>query len=312
MEVLPALRSRVLSPLPLAGFAFFVGGLGNVAFSLHAGSQSALALLRFGFGLLLAGGFLAGRRSLRARPPLPSPAPRPWRWLVLAGGFEAAGISLLMASADHVSTAVFTVIGMSAPAVTALLARPLGLPRAAPAAAGLAAAALLAAGLAVLSTNGSQVQVTALGVVLAVASVLCASVSAVAASVAVRVYHPASLLAVACALGMVVAAAWAFAGAPLTVTPSTVVAAAFIAVVPGGVAKVVWLWANARSSPQLVQSLVAVSVVSAMLGGWWLLGETPTWSQAVFSVVAAALVGALAFLRAPTRPALPRPGVAHD
>ena len=128
---------------------------------------------------------------------------------------------------------------------------------------------------------------------------MCASVSVVASSVSMRVFHPATMVGLTCVLGIPVAVVWAFASGEFVLTWSTFAAALFIAAIPGGLAKAAWLWANARAAPQLVQSMSAVSVVSAVLGGWLLLGQVPSVAQLLFSALAVVLVTVLVLLRAP-------------
>lgn len=312
--------------LTVAALAFAVGGLGNVAFSFHDGSQAGLAALRFALGALLAGGYLALRARTSARfhpasstgeaPPTQTPAVpadrghvrgRPLAWLLAAAGCEAMSIALLMAAADHAPTAVFTTIALCSPAVIALLARPLRLPRASRLAAALATAALLAAACAAWSAHSDTGALTWFGLLLSTASMLSASASAVSASIAVRHYHPVALLGLTCLFGMGLTVLWVACGSPLTVTPGTILAATFVALIPGGIGKIAWLWANGKTAPQLVQSMVAVSVATALLGGWLLLGEQLTVLQVVLSLTAAALVGSVALLRTPTKAPL-RPG----
>lgn len=276
-----------------------MGGLGNVAFSLHDGSQAGLAGARFAFGALAGGAFLLLQRNRnpRAKPPNRQAV----LWLIAACGCEATAIALLMAAADHASTAVFTVIALCGPALTALLGRPLALPRASLTASALSVGALSAAGAAAWAAQSTPASVTWWGLGLALASTMFASASAVTASIAVHTYHPAVLVTVTCGIGLLFTAAWAATGTPITVNPSTIAAAAFIALIPGGIAKAVWLWANGQTAPQLVQAMAAIAVVTALAGGWVLLGETPTATQVILSLTAAILVGALATLRAPTR-----------
>ena len=293
-----------------------------MAFSLHDGSQAGLAAIRFILGAILAGTYLHLRRKRTGNSPEATatnpareqsddtsnrPRSTPLLWLLSASGLEALGIALLMASADHAPTGVFTVIALCSPAVTALLARPLRLPRATPAAAALATAAILAAAGATWSASGSDTHtLTWLGVLLATGSMVSASASAVCASIAVHHYHPAALLAVTCLFGLAITTMWIASGSPLAVTTSTIAVAAFIAFIPGGVAKMAWLWANGKTAPQLVQSMVAIAVATALLGGWLLLGEQPTVMQALLSLLAAGLVGTVALLRTPTRASPPK------
>lgn len=319
---------RNAAPLTVAAIAFAVGGMGNVAFSLHDGSQAGLAAIRFILGALLAGTYLHLRRTRTGSAAAPeattTPPARtrthntsarlrgtPLMWLLCASGLEALGIALLMAAADHAPTAVFTVIALCSPAITALLARPLRLPRATPIAAALATAAILSAAGATWSASGSGTHtLTWLGVLLATGSMISASGSAVSASIAVRHYHPAALLALTCLFGIGITTVWIASGSPLVITTSTILAAAFIALIPGGIAKMAWLWANGKTAPQLVQSMVAIAVTTALLGGWLLLGEQPTVMQALLSLLAAGLVGVVALLRTPTQ--APPPKHPHD
>jgi drug/metabolite transporter (DMT)-like permease len=281
--------------LLVAAAAFLLGGLGNVAFSAHSGSVAGLLLLRFAFGAAAARGYLTWRTP--PRPALRQVARARWA-LGVSAACEAGAVVLLMAAAQYVSTLTFTLIGLVGTAALALIGRVLGLGNATRPQAFAATSALLVAAAAVLTSGGTD-GVHVAGVLLASASATLGVVASLTAAFAASVRHPGEIVAAMATWGCLWAVLLVLSGAELSITWSTVAAAAFIALLPGGVAKAMVYWSLARTAPYLVSACSSVALLSAGLGGWVLLGETPRLLTVGLSLVAASCVGLMSVLGRP-------------
>lgn len=280
-------------PLTVAVAAYLLGGLGNVAFSAHSGSVAGLVFSRFVLGALCTSGFLWFRRPER-------PALRTVRYprmlLTVSAASESGSIVLLIAASEYVSTLVFTLVGLAGTAVSALAGRRLALGSGSRAQALTAAAAVCAAAVSVLVSDDISGSAGITGVVLAVGSTALGLIASLTGSFAASVRHPAEIVRTMTVWGCAWAGILVVAGAEFSLTWSTIAAASFIALLPGGVAKAAIYWAFARSAPYLVSACSAVALLSAGLGGWLLLGEVPSPVAMIFAVVAAVLVSVLSLL----------------
>lgn len=272
------------TPLAVAAGCYALGGLGNVAFSLHNGSQLGLLFVRFLLGAVFAAGWLAWRRPA---PPALRPVRHPRVALHATGALEACAIACLMLAAGHVGTLVFTAIGITGPALVALAAVVLRLPQPTWRGLVLAGACLAAAGASVAASGEGGGGTTRVGVALAVASTVLGVGATLTGVYAASVYAPARLVRTTCLWGVVGIAVLAAGGREFVVTPTTLAVAAFIAAVPGGIAKAGVAWSAARTSPALVASLVSVAVPVAAIGAWGLLGQAPTPWQLTWALVGA-------------------------
>jgi drug/metabolite transporter (DMT)-like permease len=284
---------RSTSVLTVAVAAYLVGGLGNVAFSAHSGSVVGLVLLRFVFGAVMAGGFLVWRRP--SRPSLRT-VRYPGAWTSVSGACESGAVVLLIAASQFVSTLVFTLVGLAGTAVLALAGRWLSLGSGTRGQALAAVAALSAAAVSVFVSGGLSEGQGVLGVVLALASTVLALLALLSGAFSASVRHPGEVVWVFSLWGCGWAGLLVVTGADVTVSWSTVAAAAFIALLPGGVGKAAVYWALARTAPYLVSACASVALLTATLGGWLVLGETPRPVAVVFAVVAAAMVAVLNLL----------------
>lgn len=278
------------APLVVAAMSMALGGVGNVAFSAHSGSQLGLLAARFAFGVVLATVWLQWRK-----PPKPSIREVRHPGLVLhwVGVFEALAVVCLMLSADYVDTLVFTALGICGPALVALGAKFLRLPQPTRLALMFATICVIAAGLSVFSAEGGGRVTTGVGVALAIGSTLFGVVAMLLTVYAASVHHPVTVVKTTCGWGLVVVGVLVLLGGALDVTTSTVLVALFIAVGPGGIAKAGVAWSAARTSPALVSSLVGVAVPVAAVGGWLFLGETPTTEQLIWAGIATLAVSGL-------------------
>lgn len=287
------------SALSVASASFLLGGLGNVAFSAHSGSVTGLVLVRFALGALLARAFLRWRRP--ARPDL-RPVKRARLWMNVAAASEAGAVVLIVAASQYVSTLLFTLVNLAGTAALAMLGRRLSLGSGTRAQIFVAAAAVIAAAASVLASSDISTTTSLVGLALAVASTVLGVVSALAGATAASVRHPAEILSVICLWGCTWAVVLLAFGAPFSVTWSTVTAAAFIALLPGGIAKVGIYWALARTAPYLVSACSSVALLTAGLGGWLVLDEVPQLLPTLLALVAAALVALLNLLSSRVTP----------
>lgn len=278
--------------LLVACTAYIIGGLGNVAFSMHDGNVTGLTLVRFPAGILVA--LLLGK-TLRATNQQPNESRRRGRIaLHVAGASEAAAIALLMKASETTTTFLLTVAGMLVPAIVAAASPLIGVPRPRGRRAVLAALAVVTATAAVLLGSESEATVDS-GALLVGLGVLGSAVSVLASKTAGQTHPPQRILLVLCGWGtagaMLAGVLWT---APV-VTSSTVVVGLFIALLPGGAAKLMLYWSTARTSPTLVSAAVAAAPFSAGIGGWLLLNETPRATQVALGAIAvilSALMGA--------------------
>jgi drug/metabolite transporter (DMT)-like permease len=294
---------RQVNVLPVAVAAFLVGGFGNVAFSAHSGSVAALILLRFAFGALLAAGFMVWRRP--PRPELRT-VRRPKLWLSVSAACESGAVVLLIAASQFVSTLVFTLVGLAGTAVLALVGRWLSLGSGTRGQALAAAGALAAAAASVLVSGDLTEGRGSVGVGLALASTGLGLLASLSGSFAASVRHPGEIVRVMSLWGCGWAGLLVLTGAEFTLTWSTVAAASFIAVLPGGLGKAAVFWALARTAPYLVSACSSVALLTAALGGWLVLGEVPRFEALVFAGVAGAMVAVLNLLT-PRTPPVTRP-----
>jgi drug/metabolite transporter (DMT)-like permease len=274
---------RASAPLLVAALAACAAGLGNVAFSLHDGSQLALAGVRFAAGFILCVAWLRVRR-------VPHVAGGPAGVLAAAAG--AASPLLLMFSASYASTGVFTLIGSLSPVLVAVGGRAVGARRASGSQGALAAVAVGLSLAAVLLGGQAAGGTYAVGVLLAVAASVALAVSLLAASTLERV-HPARILRDICCAGIVLCVLLALFGVEVRVTGRSVLASVFIAAVPGGVAKAALLWAASRTAPHLVAATMSFAVVPAAVGAALLLGQGVTVSAAAAGLGATVAVALL-------------------
>lgn len=252
-----------------------------MAFTLHDGSQYSLALLRFIFGAAAALAYLAVFRP--ARPALREV--KGARALLMLSGFcGASAIALMMVAARHTSVLVITLLGLSSPALLAFLAPMLGLPSGSRRQASWAVVAVLSAGVAGVM-SGSTGEGTFSGAVLAAIATLLGVVSGLSAALVASVRHPAQVLVSICLWGVVIMSSAVALGASWSAPPSTVLAAAFIALLPGGVATAAVIWAQARVAPYLVSATGSAALVSAGVLGWMLLGQRPSSVSVLCSLV---------------------------
>jgi drug/metabolite transporter (DMT)-like permease len=270
-------------PLLAAAAAAILAGVGNVAFSLHDGSQLGLAGTRFVLGVLLCVMWLAVRRI---------PTVSGGRPAVIVALFGGASPLLLILSAGHTSTAVFTLVSSLAPVLVVLGGRVIGAQRSSVSQGALAAAAVTFSAAAVLLSGTARTEGNAVGVALAVCATVSLATSMLAAS-KLRKVHPAQTLRNVCLAGALLSGVLAAAGVDVRVTGSTVAAALFIAVGPGGVAKAATLWATARTAPHLVAATVTFAVVPAAAGGALLLGQSVTPAAAAAGISATIAIALL-------------------
>lgn len=273
---MPARLVLVVLLVPVAG------GLGNVAFSLHDGSQGGFALIRFVVGFALVSSWI-----LVAKPVAPKlrSVRNPKVVLHGAAALDALAVVLLILAAGRVDTLVFTVLGVSSPAIVALAVYVLRSPQPGWRAGIAASVCVLGAAGFVLAGNVNNGETYVVGVVLATASMLSYAASIMLSVYAASVYTPARIVRNVCGWGILFASVLVVAGVGIEITRSTVLAATFVAVVPGGLAKAGAVWVYARTSPALVTSLGTISVLSAGVGAWILLGETPTVNQILFGTI---------------------------
>jgi drug/metabolite transporter (DMT)-like permease len=284
----PAAKRR--NALAVAAAGFLIGGLGNVAWSAHTGSLTAVLLLRFTFGLLAGGGYRLLRRSERTVVDRPG---KKKLHLTLAAACDAGSVVLLAAAAQRIDTLTFTLVALAGSVVLGALSRrhPSGRPTRWQALA--AGGAIVFSALAVIA-GGREGSFSLSGVLLALLSAALGVVSYTAGSYAAAEHHPATIVSHMCLWGCGWSLLLVVAGAEIAVTPSAVAAAAFIALLPGGFAKILLYWSLGRVSPYLVSACKAMMLLSAGVGGWLLLDETPTAAQVAFSVAAMLCVVALA------------------
>lgn len=290
------------TPLAVALAVALAGGTGNVAFTLHEGSQSALTLTRFAAGLAFSLAWLAIRSQ--ASPKLRI-IPRPRTTLALAGMCNAGSITLIIAAAPRTSVLTLTLLGLTTPALIAIGARWMGLPRATPRQAMYAAVAIISA--AVASHNGAASGAdSTTGIAIILTATLIGVAGTLASVHAAAAYHPVAILAATCAAGTIFsgAAGAAGAGGGLVWGAGTAAAALYMAIIPGGVGKVGLLWAQARTAPHLVSALGSASIITAGLLGWVLLDQKPTWVAATSATIIALAVAGVT-LNEPRRTAGP-------
>lgn len=288
---------RAPRPLVVAATAYAAGGLGNVAFSLHDGTQAGLALSRFAIGYAATALALG---VLRPQRPALRDVEHAQVWVHAAAISAAAAVIAAMYAATHTSALTLTLIGALSPSVTAAGGRLVGAPVPTRTAALWAAVAVLAGTAATIAGHSGGTD-TPVGVALAVLAMLFSSTSALTSAVAASARHPLEIGRAMCAWGTAGVAAMVAAGAPLAITLSTVVVAAVIAVVMGVVAKSALWWANARTSPALVEAAGAIATVTAAAGGVLLLDQSVTPAQAVLCAVALCAVVMLARTSRTTR-----------
>jgi drug/metabolite transporter (DMT)-like permease len=281
-----AARTWQGSPLLVATVAFALGGLGNVAFSMHDGSVAGLSAVRFASGWVLATVLL---RWLKPTRPALREVRHPRRALLLTGAADAACAIFVIAAATRVSTLTFSLVVALSPALLAAVGRRANFARGSARQAAAALFAVLFATAAVVC-NDPAGSTSLLGVGFAVGSLLAGVVGAASGAIAASVRHPLETIRWVCGCGCVGALGLVVGGAPFEVTPSTVAVALFLTVGPGGTAGAMVLWASARTAPYLVSACSAVSLAVAALGGWLVLGERPTLATVVFATLATASV----------------------
>jgi len=278
--------------LLVAAAAYIIGGLGNVAFSMHDGNVTGLTLIRFPAGIIAT--LLLGK-LLRA-PAAVTPERNSRLALHVAGASEAAAIALLMKASETTATFLFTVASMLVPAIVALASPLIGVARPNGRKAALAAAAVTAAAIAVLIGNDNE-RVVDLGAILVGLGVLGSAISVLAAKTAGQTYPPQTILLALCGWGTLGAVLASVTTSPPIITTSTVAVGLFIALLPGGAAKLMLYWSTARTSPTLVSAAVAAAPFSAGIGGWLLLGELPKLEQSLLGALAVGLVIAMSMSR---------------
>lgn len=272
--------------------AALLGGTGNVAFTLHQGSQSALSFSRFAAGLVFSVLWLA---ALRRRPALPPRTGRSRTIILAAGIFNASAISLVISAAPRISVLTLTILGLATPAFVALGARLMGFHRASPKQVVYACVALFAA--AAAGYDGSSTGVDSLSGVVVVLLATFTSVFGTLVSVkAARSYHPVAILVVTCAVGTFIAAFSGLAGSGggLVWGAGTFASGVYIALVPGGVGNVALLWAQAHTAPHIVSSIGSAGIITAGVLGWLLLGQLPSSAALAAAVVIAVAVAGIA------------------
>ena len=276
--------------LTVAAVGFLIGGLGNVAWSTHTGSLAAVLMLRFTFGLLAGGAYRLVGRPERTAEDRQGTRKLP---LTIAAACDAGSVVLLAAAAQRIDTLTFTLITLAGSVVLGVLSRshPSGRPTRWQAVA--AGGAIVFSALAVVA-GGREGSFSLIGVMLALLSAALGVASYTAGSYAAAKHHPATIVSHMCLWGCGWSLLLVLAGADTTVTPSAVAAAAFIALLPGGFAKILLYWSLGRVSPYLVSACKAMMLLSAGVGGWLLLDETPTAAQVAFSVAAMLCVVLLA------------------
>lgn len=271
-------------PLVVAALAAAIGGVGNTAFSLHSGNSLGLALPRFGFGLLVVSIYA---RTPRIRAHVPAEIHgQPRSWAHAAGFFEALSVILLMAAAQHTTTLVFSLFGALSPALVALGSRLVSLPQASGRQAAIATTAVLLATASAMA-GGTTARASALGLVLAALSTVSGAVATVSAAKASRALHPVVVVRYACGWGVGLCTVMALAGSKVSAPLSTLVVAIFIALIPGGLAKIMMYSAASRTAPQLVSASSALSVFTAAASSWLLLHQRPGLLQGLLAAMAA-------------------------
>jgi drug/metabolite transporter (DMT)-like permease len=268
--------------LLLAALGFFIGGIGNVAWSLYSGSLAAALMLRF-----LAGIFVVGSYRIIRRPSHPNlnKVGNGRVHLSISSAFDAGSVVLLAAAAQSVDTLTFTLIGLAGSGLLGLIAHRLPLAKASRAQIFVATGALTFSALAVVSGERNSA-FSLIGVLFAVLSAGFGVVSYITGSFASTHYHPSTVVFRMCLWGCLWSTLLILTGADFNITPSTIAAAVFIAVLPGGLSKFMLYWSLARVSPYLVSACKATMLLSAGLGGWLLLGEKPTLLQSFFTILA--------------------------
>jgi len=113
------MATREPRPAAVALGAFLLGGLGNVAFSLHAGSPLGLAFHRYliGFALFSVLALTSARTAWAALRN---------RAVWGLGLAEAGAVTAFMHASESVSTLVFMLVGSLAPVLVIVLAPLLG------------------------------------------------------------------------------------------------------------------------------------------------------------------------------------------
>jgi len=270
--------------------AFALYGLGNVAFAGHDGSPLGLALLRYSIGLLLLSVFVS-----RSVPGLLAAMRTPVVWL-LAVTQMLANVAFVFA-AKETSLVVFVLFEALTPVIVTVSAPLLGYRRLTRAEA-LAGAAAVAGGVGVLyfgesSTDGNVPGLSLLGFSLLLGGVIAGAAATLTAPAAARIARPEHLLSVFCLTGTAFSGILLLSGVEFRASESTLYSAVFLAVIAGGIAKLMVWWAAARMPPQQTALLKNVSVASALLLGAIILGEVPTSGQLVACTV---LLLAVAFL----------------
>lgn len=281
---------RTPAPLAVAVAVALLGGTGNVAFTLHQGSQTALTLTRFAAGLALTLAWLAIRRP--TRPNLRT-VRHPNTHLAAAGTCNAGAITLVIAAAPQTSVLTLTILGLTTPAIIAAGARWMRLARATPRQIAYAAIALAAA--AVASHDGAASGADSItGIAIILTATLIGVVGTLTSVQAAAAHHPVTILAATCAAGtLMAAAAGAYgAGGGLVWGPGTTAAALYIALIPGGIGKAGLLWAQARTAPHIVSAIGSASIITAGALGWLLLDQKPTATAvAAAAIIAVAVAG---------------------
>lgn len=276
------------APVPVAIFAFLLGGLGNVAFSYHDGSPAALATLRYISALMLlsavlpfAGGSL--RAALRHRG----------TWLLAA--FEVVAVLCFMFAASRVPTYVFVLIGSLGPVLVVLVAPFFKHRRLLPAEYAAAALVLVSVTAAMLWGGDSSRTVSYGGIIFALVATVCSAASSLMLPRARVHVSPLHLLWCMALVGTLASLGLRVFAVPFVAPRSTWFAALFIAVFAGGVAKWMHWWAARSVSPQLLAVASNCNPISAILVASVLLAETLVLPQVVF--VTAALGGVVWLLR---------------
>lgn len=273
--------------LLVATLAYILGAVGHVAFSMHDGNVAGLTLVRFSAGILVA---LLLSKTLGATTGQTDKFRRHGRLaLQVAGASEAAAIALMMKASETTATFLFTVAGMLVPAIVASASPLIGVKRPSGRKAALAALAVVSATAALVFDGEYQTTVDS-GIIFIGLSVLGSAVSVLASRTAGQTHPPQRILLTLCGWGTAGALLASVLWTAPVITWSTLWAGLFIALLPGGAAKLMLYWSTARTSPTLVSAAVAAAPFSAGIGGWLFLNEVPTATQIALGALAVIFV----------------------
>lgn len=280
-------------PLPAAATAYLLGGTGNVAFLLHSGGQYGLAFFRFLFGAVLAGTLLGGLTISRRRKTRTNQTPTSTRirWVLLWAACEAASIVLYMLAATRVGVIGVTAATIIAVPLIALGGRRIGLKRGTRSAAAYAALAVLGAGAITLKLPATPDTPDADPIgLLQLLGWLTLFITGTLVNGKIGNGAPALLMVMwACVAGTTGLALLALLTREniLEQAPqSTLWAALYIAILPGGLGKGLVVWATGRIPPYLVTATSGLSLISAGIGAALLLHEQLTpWTVLLMSTI---------------------------